>query len=69
MMTLPLCVKCEKGVLLPLSDFGRDGAEIRFKAWVCSNPECTYQARIDNGRVQAGMDVQQPREKEERHAH
>ena len=32
---LPRCRKCEDGVLLPLSDYGRDGAPIRYKAWVC----------------------------------
>ena len=36
----PDCRKCGKGAMLPLSDYGRDGAPITFKAWVCSNPEC-----------------------------
>ena len=34
----PKCLKCESGLLLPLSDYGRDGAPIRYKVWVCSNP-------------------------------
>ena len=41
----PRCQKCdgEGGrLLLPLSDYGRDGAAIRYKAWVCSNPECGF---------------------------
>ncbi len=46
----PKCLLCEKGVLVPLSDYGR-GSEIRYKAWVCSNPECGYHIRIDNGEV------------------
>ena len=29
---LPACRKCGKGTMLPLSDYGRDGAPITFKA-------------------------------------
>lgn len=47
----PACLKCGKGVLLPLSDYGREGATIMYKAWVCSNPECAFTVRIDNGDV------------------
>ena len=39
----PNCLKCDPGILLPLSDYGRDGAPIRYKAWVCSNPEVWLQ--------------------------
>ncbi|MCH7761668.1 hypothetical protein IIA15_09785 [candidate division TA06 bacterium] len=53
----PKCLKCEKGVLLPLSDYGRDGAEIRYKAWVCSNPSCGYHIRIDNGELSIGSSI------------
>ncbi len=45
----PSCMKCSQGVLIPLSDYGRDGASIMYKAWVCSNPECGFNLRIDNG--------------------
>ena len=31
--SLPLCQKCAAGTLLPLSDYGRDGAPIKYKAW------------------------------------
>lgn len=51
---LPGCEKCQKGVLLPLSDYGREGAPIHFKAWVCNNPECGFNIRIDNGEVSLG---------------
>ena len=34
----PDCRKCSSGVLIPLSDYGRDGAPITYKAWVCTNP-------------------------------
>ncbi len=51
---LPDCLKCQKGVLLPLSDYGRDGASILYKAWVCNNPDCGFNIRIDNGEVSLG---------------
>lgn len=53
------CLSCSKGVLLPLSDYGRDGAPIRYKAWVCSNPNCGFNIRIDNGEISFGRNVQQ----------
>lgn len=55
----PACQKCEKGVLVPLSDYGREGATIRFKAWVCTNPECGFNLRIDNGEISIGRTVGQ----------
>jgi hypothetical protein len=55
----PKCLKCDAGQLLPLSDYGRDGASIRFKAWVCSNPECGYNIRIDNGEISFGRSIGQ----------
>jgi hypothetical protein len=51
------CLKCKGGVLLPLSDYGRDGAPIRFKAWVCNNPECGFNIRIDNGEISMGKQL------------
>ncbi len=53
----PECIKCSKGVLVPLSDYGRDGAPIQYKAWVCTNPECGFNLRIDNGEVSLGRNV------------
>lgn len=55
----PRCLKCESGVLIPLSDYGRDGATIRYKAWVCTNPECGYNLRIDNGEISVGRAIGQ----------
>ena len=55
----PRCLKCENGILLPLSDYGRDGAPIRYKAWVCSHPECGYNIRIDNGEITLGRRIGQ----------
>jgi len=51
------CLKCNKGTLLPLSDYGRDGAPITYKAWVCSNPDCGFNIRIDNGEISLGRDI------------
>jgi len=52
--TYPTCRQCSDGVLLPLSGYGREGAPIQFKAWVCSNPDCGYNVRIDNGEISLG---------------
>ena len=54
---LPSCRKCGDGVLLPLSDYGRDGAPITYKAWACSNPACGFNIRIDNGELSYGRTV------------
>ncbi|MDQ6830508.1 MAG: hypothetical protein M3081_16745 [Gemmatimonadota bacterium] len=57
---LPQCRKCQgEGLLLPLSDYGRDGAPITFKAWACSNPECGFNIRIDNGEISYGRSIGQ----------
>lgn len=50
----PTCKKCGEGILLPLSDYGRDGAPITYKAWVCNNPACGFNLRIDNGEISIG---------------
>ncbi len=47
----PKCQKCNTGDLVPLSDFGSQGASIHYKAWVCTNPECGYNLKIRNGDV------------------
>ncbi|HEX5831326.1 MAG TPA: hypothetical protein VFY16_10125 [Gemmatimonadaceae bacterium] len=57
--TLPECRKCREGTLLPLSDYGRDGAPITYKAWVCANPECGFNIRIDNGEISLGRTLTQ----------
>jgi hypothetical protein len=50
MMTVfPQCPRCSTGPLLPLSDYGGDGAVILFKAWACINPVCGFSLRIDKG--------------------
>lgn len=53
-MEYPDCKKCGEGLLLPLSDYGREGATIQYKAWVCHNPDCGFTLRIDNGEISLG---------------
>ena len=55
----PSCQKCSQGVLIPLSDYGRDGAPIMYKAWVCSSPDCGFNLRIDNGEISLGRVIGQ----------
>lgn len=45
----PKCQKCNVGDLVPLSDFGSQGAPIHYKAWVCTNLECGFNIKIRNG--------------------
>lgn len=59
--SLSMCRKCNQGAMLPLSDYGRDGASIRYKAWVCSHPDCGFNIRIDNGEVTFGRSIGQSR--------
>ncbi len=47
--SFPKCQKCKIGDLVPLSDFGSQGAAIHYKAWVCTNPDCGYNIKIRNG--------------------
>ena len=54
----PACQKCNKGLLIPLSDYGRQGSEIRYKAWVCTNPDCGFNIRIDNGEISFGRKLE-----------
>jgi len=53
----PVCQKCTTGRLIPLSDYGRDRAPITYKAWVCTNPECGFNLRIDNGEISIGRTI------------
>jgi hypothetical protein len=58
-LRFPPCQKCETGLLLPLSDYGREGAPIQYKAWVCSSPDCGFNIRIDNGEITFGRAIGQ----------
>ena len=55
----PSCLKCNTGLLLPMSDYGREGAPIRYQARVCSNPDCGFNIRIDNGEITFGRNITQ----------
>ncbi len=56
-MEYPKCQKCNVGVLIPLSDFGQDGAPITYKAWVCTSPDCGFHIRIDRGEISIGSSI------------
>jgi hypothetical protein len=47
--SFPKCMKCHDGVLIPIT----------YKAWVCSNPECGFNLRIDNGEISVGRTIGQ----------
>ena len=51
MDAFPRCQACDEGELVPLSDFGSQGAPIHYKAWVCTNPDCGFNIKIRNGDV------------------
>jgi len=55
----PQCQKCSTGVLIPLSDYGREGSSIMYKAWVCTDPNCGFTIRIDNGEISLGKQLTQ----------
>jgi hypothetical protein len=57
-MELPKCQKCNNGLLIPLSDYGQEGATVVFKAWVCTNPECGFSLRVDKGDVTYGKKIE-----------
>ena len=55
----PKCLKCEgEGELIPLSDYGQEGASVLFKAWVCTNPGCGFSLRVDKGEVTYGRKIE-----------
>src|SRR5512144_1593672 len=60
-MELPKCQKCNNGVLIPLSDYGQEGASVIFKAWACTNPECGFSLRVDKGEVSYGKKIEAKR--------
>jgi hypothetical protein len=50
----PDCLKCEHGQLVPLSDYGPEGAAVTYKAWACTNPACGFVIRVHKGEVSYG---------------
>jgi hypothetical protein len=53
----PPCRRCGRGDLVPLSDFGAQGAAVRYKAWVCTNPRCGFNLKIRGGEIIRGKPV------------
>jgi hypothetical protein len=47
----PLCQRCRQGALVPLSDYDREGASLRYKAWVCTFPGCEFNLKIRRGEI------------------
>jgi len=47
----PKCLKCREGDLVPLSDYGGQGAAVHYKAWVCINSDCGFNIKIRNGDI------------------
>jgi len=54
----PKCLKCNQGVLVPLSDYGPDGSSVKYKAWGCTNADCGFAIRVDKGEVSYGKKFQ-----------
>ena len=48
---IPQCQRCSVGQLVPLSDYGSQGAAVHYKAWVCTNPVCGFNLKIRNGDI------------------
>lgn len=50
-LTFPKCPKCKVGDLVPLSDYGEQGAPVNYKAWVCTNPDCGFNLKSRKGDI------------------
>jgi len=50
-MEWPKCTACNKGVMLPLSDYGQEGSAVIVKVWACNSRLCRYTIRVDKGIV------------------
>ena len=59
MQELPMCPSCynksdhpqDHWRMVPLSDFGPDGASLYYKAWACTNSKCRHVLHIQKGIV------------------
>lgn len=56
-MELPNCPSCKKAQMVPLSDEGRGGGSMPYKAWVCLEVDCGHSVRIDSGKVTRTFDT------------
>ncbi len=58
--SLPLCHSCRSGArLVPLSDYGQEGAAVIYKGWGCVNPNCGFSIRVDKGKIKYGQKLRQ----------
>lgn len=48
-MELPLCPRCRVSKLIPLSDWGLEGATITFKTWTCVDLKCQFMIKSVKG--------------------
>ena len=55
--SLPVCSKCGKGVLLPLSDETKDFGNLIHKGWVCSF--CQYNIMLRYGKIASQTEIVQ----------
>jgi len=56
-MELPKCQKCNNGVLIPLSDYGRKGP-LSFSKLGMYHPDCGFSLRVDKGEVSYGKKIE-----------
>ena len=50
----PKCQTCDKGELVPLSDFSNNQVAIKYKAWACTNSTCRFFIVLRGGDVYYG---------------
>jgi len=59
----PNCLECNSGQLVPLSDYGSQGAAVHYKAWVCTNPACGFNLKIRNGDIYLNEPIENGQDK------
>ena len=47
----PLCQRCRHAALVPLSDYGGEGASLPYKTWACTDPDCGFSIKIRRGDI------------------
>jgi len=50
-MPYPDALSATMATWCPFSDYGGQGAPVHFKAWVCTNPDCSFTIKIRGGEV------------------
>jgi len=57
MFDFPVCMQCGEGQLVPLSDYGQQGASVLYKAWMCINPQCNFNIKVRNGDIYRNTEI------------